>query len=175
MASHVLFFATRNDLLPILEAAEKDREIKYVKFGASATPSQESFSTGAAIPRLGQPSYESSVASDTFLVCDRSEVIRPRQVSGPRYLFDQLVNPDTISFTPGGLWGEDVLLHGRFATASTSKASLELMKLFRAVIRKRFKKIKAFYVGSEAEQMLDEGKRLTIAAQSPKTVDLSRT
>jgi len=173
--AHILFFATKNDLLPILEAAEKTREIKYVRGDRLATPSSDSFLSGTTIPRLGQSSHESAIGGDTFLVCDRSQVIRPRQVSRSRsYIFDQLINPDTITFTPGGLWGDDVLLYGRFATASTSRISLELLKLFRSLIRKRFEKIKSYYVGQEAAQLLDQGKRLTIAAQSPRSIDLRR-
>jgi len=174
MPSQIQFFATRNDLLPMLEAVEKDREIKYVRFGAYDNPFSESFLDAAVIPQLGQTSSASSVNSATFLICDRKEEIRPRQVVGPRYLFDQLLNPQTITFTPGGLWDEGVLLNGRFATASTEEVSLELLKLFQAHVRRRFEKIKAYYVGEEASQMLDRGKRLTIGVQSAQEFDLSR-
>ena len=107
-------------------------------------------------------------------MCDVEQVVVPRQVSGPRYLFDQLINPDTISFTPGGIWLEDILLYGRFATASETKESIELMKIFRNLVRKNFRKLKAYYLGAEAEEMLDNGKRLTIAAQSPPEYNLVR-
>jgi hypothetical protein len=75
----------------------------------------------------------------------------------------------------GGLWGDDILLHGRFASASKEAFSSELLQLVGSLVRKQFKKIKAFYVGQAAERMLDSGKRLTIAVQSPRTIDLSRT
>jgi len=162
-------------LLRILEAAEKAHEIKYVRFGASDNPTPNSFPSAAFIPGLGRASSESSISSDTFLICNRSENIHPRQVSGPRYLFDQLLNPETVTFTPGGLWGEDLLLNGRFATASTGTVSLGLLKLFQSLVRKRFTRIKAYYLGEEAAQTLDQGKRLTIGAHSARTFDLSRT
>jgi hypothetical protein len=174
MPSQIQFFATRSDLLPILEAVEKDRQIKYVKFGASDSQNSVSFPNSTAIPDLGKASSESSISSATFLICERSEELRPRQVAGHRYVFDQLVNPKTITFTPGGLWDE-ILLNGRFATASTEVSSLGLLKLFQSLVRKRFEKIKAYYVGEEAAQMLDHGKRLTIGAQSARMFDLSRT
>lgn len=174
MPSHILFYATRNDLLPILHEAEKSEEIKYVQFGGFEHPNPKFFLSATAIPDLGKSSSSSSTGSTTFLICKKTEVIRPREVSGPRYLFDQLLNPTTVTFTPGGFWGEDVLLHGRFATASSDAISLQLMKLYRALVRKRFEKIKAFYVGEEAARMLNQGKRLTIAVQSPQMFDLSR-
>src|SRR5713101_6531804 len=167
MASQILFFGTKTDLLPVLDSAEKEQGIKYVRFGSFDKPVSESFVRGADIPDLGIASSQSASNCATFLVCDQNTEVRPRQIRGHGYAFDQLGNPDTITFDPGGLWGDDVLLHGRFATASTAAPSIELLKLFRSLVRKRFEKIKAFYVGKEASQMLARGKRLTIAAQSP--------
>jgi hypothetical protein len=174
MPTQIRFFATRSDLVPVLEAIEKERDLKYVQFGWSDTQAATSFPTLTAIPNLGTASHESAINCSSFLICRKQDAIKPRTVPG-RYVFDQLLNPETVTFTPGGLWGDGILLYGRFATASTSVFSLELMKLCGMAVRKRFKKVKAFYVGEEAEQLLDRGRRLTIAAQSPRTLDLSRT
>ena len=174
MSSQILFFATKNDLSSVLDSAEKKRQIKYVRTGLFRKPNPESFLRGMDIPDFGVASNESADSCDTFLVCDQNTEIRPREIRGQGYAFDQLINPQTISFTPGGLWGDNVLLHGRFATASTAVPSLELLKIFRSLVHKRFEKIKAFYVGKEASQMLEQGKRLTIAEQSPRAFDLSR-
>ena len=87
---------------------------------------------------------------------------------------DQLANPDTVTLTPGGVWTQDIVLYGRVATASDSKASQELMRRFACAIKKQFTKIRAFYVGPKARELLDKGKRLTIAAQSPRDFDLVR-
>jgi hypothetical protein len=69
MPRQVYFFASKADLVPVLEAVEAERE--------------------------------------------RSYDVHARQIAGARYSFDQLTNPGTITFAPGGLWGEEVLLHGR--------------------------------------------------------------
>jgi hypothetical protein len=174
MASQILFFATLNDLLPILATVEQETEIKYVKCGSFDSATTSSFTNAALIPELGNASSESSINSATFLICDRREEVHPRQVAPARYVFDQLVNPKTIAFTPGGCWGEDILLNGRFATGSTGAVSVGLLKRYQSLIRKRFEKIKAYYVGEEAAQQLDQGKRLTIAVQSARMFDLSR-
>jgi hypothetical protein len=92
-----------------------------------------------------------------------------------RYLFDQLENDASITFNPAGLWGNDLLLHGRLATVWDDEVSQTLMKQFAKPLRKSFRKIKAFWVGPEAEAMLDAGKRLTIGAQSPRDFDLRRS
>jgi hypothetical protein len=173
MSSQTLFFGTRNDLVPVLETVESQRAIKYARSGKSNIPTAATFPTVTALPNLGIASHESSMASDTFLICGKTETLRPREVRG-HYLFDQLLNPDTVIFTAGGLWGKEIMLNGRFGTVSTGVFASELMRLLRSAMRKRFKRIKAFYVGKEAELMLDSGKRLAVAAQSPRTFDLSR-
>ncbi len=174
MSLQIHFFATKADLLPVLESIEKAREIKYVQCGGASGPTAAEFFCSNSLPNLGFASSESSISSETFLICARSEEVRPRKVAG-RYLFDQLYNPNTVTFTPGGLWGKNVLLCGRFATTTTEGVARDLMKLMRSAVRTHFKKVKAYYLGKEAEQMLDGGKRLASAAQSPRTHDLSRT
>lgn len=173
MASQIRFFATRNDILPVLESVEKTCELEYVQFGASDTERPVTFATVGAIPNLGIASHESAINCATYLMCRKGAVVRSRSV-GDRHLFDQLLNPETVTFTSGGIWDGEILLNGRFATASAHTVSAELMKRIGAAVRKRFEKIKAFYVGPEAVQMLDSGKRLAIAAQSPRTFDLAR-
>jgi hypothetical protein len=170
----IQFFATKDDLLPLLEGVEKEAEINYVQAGWSDTAAANCYSTGAVLPNLGTASAESAVNCTTYLICPQGELIRARPISGQSYAFDQLLNPNTVAFTPGGLWDRDILLYGRFSSVSDGAFSSELLKLLGSLVRKRFKKIKAFFVGNEAERMLDAGKRLAIAVQSPKTLDLSR-
>lgn len=88
------------------------------------------------------------------------------------FSIDQLANPDSVTFTAGGKWDNDVLLHGRIATASDSDISKELMKLFNLVIRKQFKKVGAYWVGPAAYVFLEAGWRLTLSAHSPRDFDL---
>jgi hypothetical protein len=49
------------------------------------------------------------------------------------------------------------------------------MKRFNAEIRKEFSKVKAFWVGPNALTLLNAGKRLTDASQSPREFDLTTT
>jgi len=88
------------------------------------------------------------------------------------FAIDQLANPDSVTFTAGGKWDKDVLLHGRVATASDSEIAKELMKLFNLVISKQFKKVRAYWVGPAAYAFLEAGGRLTASAQSPRDFDL---
>ncbi len=71
-------------------------------------------------------------------------------------------------------WGDSVLLYGRFGTVSSHPDSVEILRELRRELRRRFDRIKAYYVGREAGQLLDRGARLTLAVQTPTTFDLSR-
>jgi hypothetical protein len=90
-----------------------------------------------------------------------------------RYCVDQLSNPDSITFTPAGVWSPDVVLHGRVATVSESPISQALMKRFNSAFRAQFTKVQAFWIGHNARALFDAGKRLTLSAQSPRDFDLT--
>jgi hypothetical protein len=170
------FFALKEDLLPVLEAFERAGPLKYVRMGQSPTPDYEGFTYGGDIPNLGKASTDSAASCESFLVTGRDMpvTVRPIKVAGvERYAIDQLVNPYTITFTPGGIWGEDVVLNGRVATVSDSAQAQELMKRFNSAIKNHFSKVKAFLVGPKALVLLNAGKRLTAAAQSPREFDLT--
>jgi hypothetical protein len=47
------------------------------------------------------------------------------------------------------------------------------MKRFNSAVKKTFTKVKAFYVGPKALELLERGMRLTISAQSPREFDLT--
>lgn len=178
---HVLFFALKEDLLPVLELVESKGALKYARMGNFAGHQIKDdisvFDTGVGIPNLGKASADSASSCDGFLVCERETPVNLRHLQGingeQRVLVDQLVNPDSVEFTPGGIWNEDVVLHGRIATASDSEISKALMKRFQTAIKKTFSKVKAFYVGPKALALLESGKRLTISAQSPREFDLT--
>ncbi|TIT19999.1 MAG: hypothetical protein E5W70_23130 [Mesorhizobium sp.] len=171
------FFALKDDLLPVLEAVEREISIKYILMGHFPETEFGSFSNRMQIPALGQSTTESASSGRSFLVTGHAVPIEVRPIktpSGTRYSLDQLSNPDTVTFSPGGRWTEDVVINGRVATVSDTPLAQELMKTFNRAFKKQFSKIKAFYVGPGAAILLDAGKRLTAAEQSPREFDLTR-
>lgn len=168
------FFATRNDILPVLRGVEKTLPVKYVAFEDVRSPNFEEHSRGEDIPNLGIAPQEPHANCPIFLICDPALRINVRPTKGGEfYAVDQLHNPDTIAYQTGGLW-KDILLYGSIGTctASFSPISKKLLQRYTYQVRKHFKYIGAYYVGPEAEQMLKEGKRLTLAEQSHKSFDL---
>ena len=120
---------------------------------------------------------ESASGCQSYLVAEPNTNIslRPKKDSSEvdYFLIDQLQNPNTVTFTPAGLWNNGIVLHGRVATVSDSALAQELMKRFHSAIKAHFSKIKAYWVGPKAHEFLKLGKRLTIAEQSSREFDLT--
>jgi hypothetical protein len=174
------FFATANDLLPVLAAVESRRRIAYTRTGHKNSSEVISFQSGESLETL-RAAATSATASMTaaYLVTELECPVVPRVIhvrgeDEPRWAIDQLLNPDSTVLWHGGFWRDDVLLSGRIASTSKSAPSLSLQRAFETQITRRFCRIKAFYVGEEAARLLDSGARLTMSAQSPREFDLIR-
>lgn len=173
------FFATHDDLLPILASVEAKLDLQYTLMDHHPSREVQHWQHGSELPTLRQPSLvESAIAGPAYLVTLRGASVTPEQLSPfegrDRWAIDQLNNPDSTVFQHGGRYGANVLLHGRVATVSRSPVALKIQRAFEAAIRKHFVRIKAFYVGKSAEALLDSGVRLAAAAQCPMEYDLSR-
>jgi len=178
--TQILFFALKDDLLALFEIIENKGPLFYMRSDKKyLTPKFDVYGRGSEIPNLGIATCESAIACDTYLVYESGASIQARVIGEasktPSYLIDQLVNPDTITFSFGGIWKGETVLYGRVATvsASFSKSAKHLMSRFQSAIRKQFTKIHACYVGPNALELLKAGNRFTIAEQSPREFDLT--
>jgi hypothetical protein len=176
MKRQIHFYAVKDDLLEVLEIVERAGSLDYARKGVFTTPNTESFGRGAEIPALGMADSSSASGCKTFLVVTRGTPINIRPIDlvsgGRHYAVDQLINLDSVTFTPAGLRSEGLLLYGCVATTSKSIGSQQLMKRFYSAIRKKFSRIKAFYVGTKARELLERGARLAVSEQSPTEYDL---
>jgi hypothetical protein len=134
------------------------------------------YESSLAIPNMGVATSDSAATCEEYLVTRKDEKIQTRVLrgkSGHLYLVDQLANPNSITFSPGGFRGS-VLLHGRVATVSDEGDAKDLMNAFAREIRRSFRKVRAFWVGPEAETLLDSGVRLTMSVHAAPEFDLSK-
>jgi hypothetical protein len=173
------FFATADDLLPVLLSIEAKYAIVYTRFDHVHEPRADDYRTARDLPTLFQPQpFESAVLGPAYLVTEAGTKVVLRQLSPyegkDRWSVDQLANPDSIVLRHGGLFKENILLSGEARTAYKTTMALRLQRAFDTAIRKHFVKIKAFYVGRAAEALLDSGCRLTAAEQCPPEFDLRR-
>lgn len=172
-------YAGAKDLASLVESIDANKSLRYSLTRNYSTDEVQNgiigYDRGAMIPNLGWASAGSANISDSFLVCDRASpiVLRTIQGNGAEWFsVDQLLNPDTIEFTPAGIWDDKVVISGRVATVSETSRAQALMRLFSKTIKHHFTKVKAYYVGPEALSLLKSGHRLTPAANAATTIDL---
>jgi hypothetical protein len=173
-----LFFATADDLIPVLERVEAKHRLAYTLCGLHPTCELSSVSSGAAIPTLRSPApFPNAIACPQYLVTPLDYRVTIRDVSqasgGICYAVDQLANSESIIFQPGGIYPPNVLLHGRVGSASSSDFSKQIYRAFTSAISKYFQRVQAFYVGPQAQELWRSGHRLTPAVQSPMEYDLA--
>ena len=173
------FFATADDLLPVLLDVERRHKIKYTPSGHFPGPDVASFASASELPTLFLPAQrESAVACPHYLVTRLEVPVNVRKISRSDgttvWAVDQLENGASTSLWHGGRFGDDVLLSGKVVTVHRDPVAVKLQRAFDTAIRKHFTKIGAYRVGKQAETLLDAGVRLTDAKQSPRNYDLVR-
>jgi hypothetical protein len=173
------FFATPEDLLPVLLSVEASRTLAYTLTGHVDSPEAHSFHTCRELATLFEPSpTDAASTGPAYLITEATAPVSLRELppygGKNRWAIDQLLNPDSTVLRHGGIHGAHVLLSGEVRTASKSPTATSLQRTFDAAFRKHFVRIKAFYVGSRAEAMLDSGYRLAASSRSPAENDLHR-
>jgi hypothetical protein len=173
----IYFFALKDDLLAVLAAVENTKSLNFAKTGHFPEPTIHWLPNGKNIPNIGIAEADCSVRCESYLLTEHPNMVKARSIKqldgNVIFSVDQLVNPDTVTMSAGGQWRENVIIQGRIGSASDSSKSQEIMKLFNFAVRKRFKKVKAFWVGPQAYELLLSGARLTDAVDSPCEYDLA--
>jgi len=172
------FYATADDLLPVFQDFERKHAVAYTLMGSFESPRLATVYSGATLPTLRSRVSDPNASScPGYLITVRGTDVHtercPLTNGGVRFLVDQLLNSDSITFSHGGFFSHDVLLYGRVATVSKTNVATSLHKALSSAIAKHFKRVKAFYVGPGALDRWKQGCRLTIGANSPKEYDLA--
>ncbi|MGD9720803.1 MAG: hypothetical protein AB7O59_14025 [Pirellulales bacterium] len=178
MSRSLYFFATKQDVESLIAAVEAHRDLLYVRAGMSDDVELVSFTSGLHLPGLGVATVGDWNREPWWLIVDRTQSVELRSVlqrrGGTRHAIDQILNPASVAFEPGGLHCENVIIAGQVGTCTDDPTSKDLVNLFAREIRRHFKRIRSFFVGPQAEEMLDAGCRLTTSIKSSKDYDLFR-
>lgn len=175
--NRIAFFALPEDIRTVVEVVDGRQRLAYRLMGLFSAPDQEIYDRGVDIPMLGKADTPSAITCASYLVSRSGAPTSARPIpqddGSTAYAIDQLWNPDTVVFSPAGVWNGQIVLSGRVDATSDSPIALGLMKLFVSTITRRFTKVRAFHVGDKALTWLNAGKRLTGAEQSPTAFDLT--
>lgn len=172
------FFATRQDLEKVIRGVESYRSLSYVNAGTFDSISQQALSSGLQIPNLGLASSGDQNQQPWYLVVDSGIEVHveeiPQRRGGIRYAVDQKLNPQSVAFKPSGIFEDKCVVAGQIGTCSEDDISKEILNLFVKEMRNQFVRIKSYYVGKDAADLLDRGFRLTASVQRPVEYDLTR-
>ncbi|QJE95266.1 hypothetical protein [Luteolibacter luteus] len=175
-AKSINLFAAGDDWRNLLSSVEEQMTIYYVRGGAQNGPPCR-MGSHRELEKLGSSDSGNANGDQTYL-CVRGdadiEVRGVDQRNGGRMDFvDQKTNFDTVAIKTGGQFESNVLIAGQIGTVSESEWSLRAFAIFQKEVRKRFEKVKSYYVGKEALKLLRDGWRLTANVRSPEAYDLS--
>jgi hypothetical protein len=172
------FFATAEDLLPIFDLVDRKYRLAYTLMGRHESSELRTVAKGADIPTLRDVmEAPNAIACPSYLVTVQGAPIHVREVpqesGGTRYAVDQLINPDSITFSHGGFFSPEILLlwtdRHCFGFCSCEDTVSRLLRGSCQVVRPN----RSILVGPQANELLRKGCRLTMGANSPKEYDLA--
>jgi hypothetical protein len=175
-ANRINFYATAADVGELLRLVEIACRVSYTLMQNSVVDDQMTYKCWREIPNLGVATKASSANCDQFLILKEGYAIKVREIIGGRkehrYLVDQLLNEESVTFNAGGLWNDDVILMGWVASTYGGQVSRELLGYFSSAFRRHFRKVRGVWVGPEADKVWKSGSRLTINAFAAHEFDL---
>jgi hypothetical protein len=170
------FFAELEDIKQVLEPIETSENIQYCEAGVFDSFDVPIYSSFIQIPNLGFVGYGDWVLNKFYAVYPKADIINKREIhlykGGIRYAIYQDNNPQSIILKPGGILTDGILVAGSVGTISGESSSVDLFNKYAKLIKKKFSRIGAFYVGPNAKIKLEKGWRLVTNEASPPEYDL---
>lgn len=176
MTKEIFFFATKNDLLSIINEVQRYESLKYIPTG--------SYLSKDIIEYLSLEKYENlginksgDHQTESFLVLRKTDRLRIREVEQTDgsllYFVDQLENEDSIVLWPGGINKGEFLICGHASTINESKLSRVLFNYFSKNIKRLCKKqVGRYYIGEGAQSLYGEMRFITINVNQSTDYDL---
>lgn len=172
----LMFFATANDLAPVLSLLEARKKLQYTPMRDVVSDRAQIYLSYADIPDFGRTYDPTAVHNPAYLVALQGTVVRvksvPQRTGGINFSIGQNLNKDTVTLRPGGMYGQDAFLYGSIGTVSESDASLDLYDFMVEPFLAGFAHMHGLFLGPEAFDLWKSGVRLTTSAMSPTKFDL---
>lgn len=174
----IFFFVTPADIIPVLNRFEKNAPLKFVEMGNLTTPNRAIYLESTQIPSPGVATHETGSISQGYMVSCRDTKNNMHTFVGRMgencWSLENGENEDTVILTMAGVWKTGTLLPGNMSTLHQTPVAQQLMKWFLSSLKQEgFAKVREWWLGREAMEMLKAGKRLTTTAeQSPPEYDL---
>ncbi|MBB2753977.1 UNVERIFIED_ORG: hypothetical protein GGI57_004709 [Rhizobium aethiopicum] len=181
MMKQILFFATPNDIRPVISALDTTNKIAFARVGSYDVKDPPMIS-GPEIPNPGFATNETASGSVSYLAVPAGSRLNVHPyTSEDSNTFGKKMwsvysgfNDESVELTLAGIWEDGTLLPGSVKAMHNNEFSKKIMRDFQSSLKKaRFEKAQSWWLGTEAVEMLRAGKRLsTTAVQSPPEYDL---
>jgi hypothetical protein len=176
--TQIHFFATSADWELCAPLMKESAGLQYILAGSFDSRAINKWNSILSIPNIGRAIHGDMNHEPSYLVIpgDTELNIRniPQRNGRTKYAIDQLENPKSITLSMGGIINENCIISGMLGTSSPDDHSLVLFKKFPKILRSNFGKVKSFFVGPTALDLLNKGYRLTSNIKSPQLYDLCR-
>src|SRR4029077_6577782 len=151
MASkQIHLFATRHDLEPGIRSIEARRPLKYALCGTSPSADARIWCSVLDVENLGKALKGNQSLCERYLVLQGDAELRIRSVAqssgGTRHAVDQLHNPVSIVFQPGGTFRAGFLICGHIGTTSNPPDAVQLFREFSRSVTRKFRKHRDYFV-----------------------------
>ena len=175
--SYTSFFATRSDMINWLASAENEVELKYISSGHHSSPELEVFLTVSELPGLGVSSTGNH-QDDGWYVFLRDAPVLSSEIHQEKYKRSVWRVGDpmaAVCLFPGGMYGEDCLVHGHFGTISgCDDDAAALKKTLRKHLQKVFTKNGSYYFGPEADALDERIRLIQLQTNEPESYDYKK-
>ncbi len=161
MKNQELYYATKEDLESSMQRIEEAIALEYCETGSREEPNFKRFSTYKEIPNFGVSLDGKRESSPYFLVYEKGNEVVPEIVpqkrGGERHIISATHIPEfAIYLQFSSAYQNECLIYGTIYRTNET-----LYKLIQKHFFKGYKKVKAFKVGPQALELLNQGFPLT--------------
>ncbi|MCW2292777.1 hypothetical protein M2262_002827 [Pseudomonas sp. BIGb0408] len=174
---NIHFFAMRDDLVEVLDAAKQIMSFKF----AQGTDDERLPIVYQSV--LDVPGFSVATSGDQnhcprYLLIPEDALPVPRTVvmndGRVRNFLNEGGQPSSVSLIPGGLYSSGgIIIAGDINTMTADQWTQNLHKVLRKFFTMHFKRVNGVYVGKQAYQKLKEGWRLNSSIKAPVFTDLA--
>jgi hypothetical protein len=176
MGATIRFYATREDLLRVLRDVEQAQELAYVRTGDCEGPDPNLYHQADQLDGLGISHTGEMLREPSYFILPSKVQIQvdpiPRSVGGVRYYVGARLNTDAINLISGGTFTELAIVEGQLRLFTDSKLAMEVFRLCKSAMRKRFNRYGGILIGHHALDLHRGGRRLVQSIKSPPEWDI---
>ncbi|WP_416638338.1 hypothetical protein [Pseudomonas sp. OHS18] len=159
---NIHFFALRDDLVEVLEAAQKVVAFKFAQ-GTDDERLPIVYQTVSDVPRFAVATSGDQNHCPRYLLIPEDAVPIPREVvmndGRVKNFLNEGMQPSSVSLIPGGLYSPGrIVIAGDVNTMTADEWTQNLQKVLRKLFTKHFKKVNGVYVGG---RLIRNSKRVT--------------